>query len=440
MNKYVYWLDQAAGLGNGARRRLIQAFGSPQGVYEAGERYLGMILEEKKKELLISSRRSWDLEGEYEKLERSGSRMVCFLEEDYPQRLREIPDAPFCLYYKGGLPRQEVLSVAVVGARECSEYGEYVAVSLGRFLGEQGVQVISGMARGIDGISQRAAVQAGGSSFAILGCGVDICYPKANRELYGILEKRGGILSPYAPGTQPRPQLFPPRNRIVSGLADAVVVVEARQKSGTLITVDMALEQGRDVYAVPGRLTDRLSDGCNKLLREGAMVFLSPREFLAELRSSFPGKILEDRGGEDEKGERADEKGERAEEGGGGLRGAKERKGEKKKAPEEGGGNRAGRRAGERSGETRRSDRELSGEIRRSDRELSGETRRSGRELSEEEILRTLDLYPRGVEEICERLQGLGCALTDPADILPLLMKLVLSNRIKQVSPGWFSL
>ena len=208
-----------------------------------------------------------------------------------------------------------------------------------------------------------------------------------------------------------------------------MVVVEARQKSGTLITVDMALEQGRDVYAVPGRLTDRLSDGCNKLLREGAMVFLSPREFLAELRSSFPGKILEDRGGEDEKGERAVEKRGRAEEGREGSRGAKERKGEKKKTPEEGGGNRAGRRAGELSGETRRAGRGVSEGICR-----------SGRELSEEEILRTLDLYPRGVEEICERLQGMGCALTDPADILPLLMKLVLSNRIKQVSPGWFSL
>ena len=144
------------------------------------------------------------------------------------------------------------------------------------------------MARGIDGISQMAALEAGGTSFGVLGCGVDICYPAGNHALYQRLIQEGGILSSYPPGTKPQATLFPPRNRIVSGLADVVVVVEARQKSGTLITVDMALEQGREVYCIPGRLTDRLSDGCNKLIKQGAGILLSPEDFLEDLENLFP--------------------------------------------------------------------------------------------------------------------------------------------------------
>lgn len=185
-------------------------------------------------------------------------------------------------FYKGRLPKDTIPSVAVIGARECSEYGRYVAEELGRYLGTHRIQVISGMARGIDGISQQAALSAGGTSYGVLGCGVDICYPSQNRRLYEELGREGGLLSTYAPGIRAMPAYFPPRNRIVSGLSDALIVIEARQKSGTLITVDMALEQGRDVYVVPGRITDRLSDGCNRLLNQGAGVMLSPEQFLEE--------------------------------------------------------------------------------------------------------------------------------------------------------------
>lgn len=202
---------------------------------------------------------------------------------EYPKRLARIPDAPKCLYVKGRLPEENLPSVALIGARDCSEYGKSVAAWLGEKLGKAGVQVISGMARGIDGISQEAALDAGGSSFGVLGCGVDICYPKQNRTLYEKLCARGGVLSEYVSGTPPKPQNFPPRNRIVSGLADVVIVVEARLKSGTLITVDMALEQGREVYVVPGRVTDGLSAGCNRLLKAGAGILLEVDEFLEEL-------------------------------------------------------------------------------------------------------------------------------------------------------------
>lgn len=201
----------------------------------------------------------------------------------YPERLKNISGAPKELYVLGRLPEEDRLSVAVVGARDCSEYGKFVARELGAVLGRNGISVVSGMARGIDGISQEAALDAGGSSFAVLGCGVDICYPEANRRLYERLKECGGVISEYPPGSPALAWHFPPRNRIVSGLADVVVVIEARIKSGTLITVDMALEQGREVYVVPGRVTDRLSDGCNSLLRQGAGILLSPEEFLREL-------------------------------------------------------------------------------------------------------------------------------------------------------------
>lgn len=228
---------------------------------------------------------SMDEKDKKEKKEKKEKiRVLRLQDEEYPRRLREIPNPPKKLYVLGRLPEEQLPAVAVIGARECSEYGKYVAAELGGALGRSGIQVISGMARGVDGISQEAALDAGGSSFAVLGCGVDTCYPAGNRRLYEKLRLGGGILSEYPPGTPPLPGHFPPRNRIVSGLSDVVVVVEAREKSGTLITVDMALEQGREVYVAPGRVTDPLSSGCNRLLKQGAGILLEPGEFIEELQ------------------------------------------------------------------------------------------------------------------------------------------------------------
>ncbi len=291
MDKYLYWLANVGGLGTAGRERLLEAFGTGAAVYGAQEKHLAMVLEKNKLESLLEMRKNWDVDREYAQLQEKQIIFICTADEEYPEKLRNIPDHPFGIYCKGRMPQPQKLSVAVVGARECSDYGRFIATELGRELGEAGIQVISGMARGIDGISQLAALDAGGESYAILGNGVDICYPRDNRPIYDRMLVQGGILSTYPPGTAPKPQLFPPRNRIVSGLADVLVVVEARQKSGTLITVDMALEQGREVYAVPGRITDRLSDGCNKLVKDGALVFLSPRDFMEGLRQSFPEKM-----------------------------------------------------------------------------------------------------------------------------------------------------
>lgn len=208
---------------------------------------------------------------------------TCIGHASYPDRLLKIPDPPFGLYYLGSLPKQNRPSVAIVGARGCSPYGIRMAAGFGSCLAKAGCQIISGMARGIDGIGQQAALQEGGYSLGILGCGVDICYPKENQALYDALCANGGVCSEYAPGMQPKNTLFPARNRLISGFADVVLVIEARKRSGSLITVDMALEQGKEVYALPGRITDALSEGCNDLIRQGASIALSPEEMLRDM-------------------------------------------------------------------------------------------------------------------------------------------------------------
>ncbi|MCR5293550.1 MAG: DNA-processing protein DprA [Lachnospiraceae bacterium] len=203
---------------------------------------------------------------------------------DWPKRFEGLAGMPEGLYVLGEMPDPDLPTVAIVGSRLCSAYGHAQADAFGRSLASHGVQVISGMALGIDGYAQQGALEAGGKSFAVLGCGADICYPKTNRKLYRELIGRGGILSEYPPGTQPYSYNFPRRNRIISALADIVLVVEARKKSGSLITVDFALEQGKNVFAVPGRVGDALSDGCNYLIAQGAGIAWAPEAVLEELR------------------------------------------------------------------------------------------------------------------------------------------------------------
>ena len=201
----------------------------------------------------------------------------------FPLRFEGLSDVPQGLYCIGSLPDDNIPSVAVVGARSCSSYGRKTAFALGKFLAEHGVQVISGMAMGIDSSAQEGALAAGGKTFAVLGCGVDICYPRTSYAVYDALAVRGGIIAEVEPGTKPLAYNFPRRNRIISALSDIVIVVEAREKSGSLITVDCALEQGRTVYAVPGRLGDRLSDGCNYLIAQGAGILWSFEAVMEEL-------------------------------------------------------------------------------------------------------------------------------------------------------------
>ncbi len=206
----------------------------------------------------------------------------------YPDRLRQLPGMPRGLYVRGALP-DSAPSVAIVGARKCTVYGHKQAYAFGRYLASKGVQIISGMALGVDGYAQEGALDAGGKTFAVLGCGVDYCYPRSNRPLYDRIPNQGGILSELPEGTEPYARFFPARNRIISALSDLVLVIEAAEKSGSLITADYALEQGRTVYALPGRVGDRLSDGCNRLIYQGAGIAYSAEALYDDLMSQYEG-------------------------------------------------------------------------------------------------------------------------------------------------------
>ncbi len=375
---YACWLCNFPNIGNAQLHGLSESLGGPEGVYRAGREQWGRILTPKQVETLSEYTEKWPPETKYREMREEGIQLVTILDKEYPERLRTIPDAPYCLFARGRLPAEDIPAVAVIGARECSEYGRYVARELGTALGRHGVVVVSGMAKGIDGISQEAALEGGGISLGVLGSGVDICYPAQNRDLYRRLTEGGAVLSTYPLGTPARPQNFPPRNRIVSGLADVVVVIEARVRSGTLITVDMALEQGREVYVVPGRLTDRLSDGCNRLIKQGAEVCLSPESFYEE--------ILQ----------------------------LRENKKENKIMP------RSRKRRAEEPPHTEKN-------------EMPED--KAAEKLPEDllEVYRAIDFYPKTAEEI-------GQALPERyrGQMIPCLMRLCMEELILQVSPGHF--
>jgi DNA processing protein len=273
---YLYWLHSLEGVGSKTIKLLQKCAGSAEAIFGMAERDLRWFLSEQQLAVLLDSRQRWDIEGEYEKLARKGISFIPYGYKGYPDRLASIADPPAALFVKGSLPPATLPAVGLIGARKCSGYGAAMAKLMGEVLAQRGIAVISGMARGIDGIGQKAVCEAQGTTFAVLGCGVDVVYPSESAGLYQQIIACGGIISEYVPGTAARPALFPPRNRIISGLAEAVVVIEAGEKSGTMITVDMALEQGREVYALPGRLVDRLSSGCNRLIKQGAVMILSP--------------------------------------------------------------------------------------------------------------------------------------------------------------------
>lgn len=291
-----FWLCNIRGIGAASIKKLVEAAKSPSAVFELPEERIRELLGEKRADCLkrgLEEKHRKAAERQYYRLAERGIFFLPFWDIAFPERLRQIPDAPAFLYGKGKLVQAEKKAVAVIGARECSGYGREAAKYFAAGLAKAGIVVVSGMARGVDGIAQTAALDAGGSSVAVLGCGVDICYPPENTALYERLAREGCLLSEYPPGTEPAAQLFPPRNRIISGLSDLVLVTEARERSGTLITVDMALEQGKDVFAVPGRITDKCSRGCNGLIQHGAGMAVSVEALLEELNGTEAAKCDE---------------------------------------------------------------------------------------------------------------------------------------------------
>lgn len=297
MNNIIYDLF-AACLQDGYIGNLVDIVNNAKGpkrLYEMSEHDFteGLGLSKRMAKHIINRRNEYDGEGLIRIMEQENIGFVRYFDNAYPKRLGQIASMPYGLFYRGALPDDDTPSVALIGARECSQYGRLMAEYFGDRLAREGVNIISGMAYGIDGIAQMAAIDAGGKSYAVLGSGVMNVYPPSNKPLYDRLtDGCGGVMSEYNPLSCASGRQFPPRNRIISALADVVIVVEAKAKSGTLITVDMAIDQGKDVMVIPGRITDPLSVGCLNLMKIGAVPAICIDDVLQMLDKSSKKKKL----------------------------------------------------------------------------------------------------------------------------------------------------
>ncbi len=288
MSEMIYrqWFALLSGAVSPSKQKgLLERFGSAKHVFDCSEKALmacSFLKDKDVMEISASKKRGLPL-SQAEEWKKQGIGFVCLEEDSYPGRVRETSGAPYALWYKGELPADDIPTVGIIGARNCSDYGRRSAAYFGAEMAKAGVNVISGMAVGIDGISQSACIDNGGKSYGCLGSGPDVIYPRANTELYQNLIKHGGVVSEFYPGTESKASNFPMRNRIISAFSDILLVIEAREKSGTFITVGYALEQGRDVYALPGRIDDALSAGCNRLIRDGAGIASCADDIIFEL-------------------------------------------------------------------------------------------------------------------------------------------------------------
>lgn len=282
----LFCLNQVPLLGAVSIRKLGAYFGSFSTLFNIEEtalREAGILREKQIEQLGMAKAKCSQYYKQYETLEERAIRFVTPLDADYPKRLLELYDYPMGLFVRGRLPDPNRAAVAIVGARGCSEYGSQLAEVFAQMLAKEQVEIISGLALGIDGAAHRGALKSGAATYGILGCGVNICYPSAHYKLYETLLERGGILSEFPLDTRPDKKHFPMRNRIISGLADAILVVEAKEKSGSLITAELGLDQGKEIFAIPGRVTDHLSEGCNRLIQQGAHLAISPNDILEYL-------------------------------------------------------------------------------------------------------------------------------------------------------------
>lgn len=281
-----YWvaLSFVRGIGAVRFRRLLDAFGSARAAWEAPEEsLLESGLPESVCRNLAGLRSRLDVAASWEQIRARGIEVLTWEDAAYPERLGALEQPPPVLYLRGAILPEDAWAVAVVGTRRVTRYGRQVAEEIGAALARQGITVVSGLARGVDGIAHRAALQAGGRTIAVLGSGVDHIYPPEHRRLAEEIITAGALVSDYPPGTPPDAANFPPRNRIIAGLALATVVVEAGETSGALITARFAAEQGREVFAVPGGIYAPQSKGPNRLIKNGAHPFLSVDDLLEVL-------------------------------------------------------------------------------------------------------------------------------------------------------------
>jgi DNA processing protein len=286
VNERKYWLGFSLVPGIGPKRLLLltQAFGDLRRAWEASERDLRATgLDSETMNSLLRTRARIDPDAEMAKIERVGASLLTPEDANYPSLLKNLPDPPLALYLRGTLTSQDDLALAVVGTRKATTYGRDAAAFFSRQLAQQGVTIISGLAHGIDSAAHRSALEAGGRTIAVLGCGIDRVYPSDHTELAGQITRQGALISEFPVGSKPEAKHFPRRNRIISGLSLGVLVVEAPEKSGAMITADQAAEQGREVFAVPGAIFSAASTGTNRLIQEGAKLVITVEDILDEL-------------------------------------------------------------------------------------------------------------------------------------------------------------
>lgn len=279
--------SRVKGIGPVRLRLLLSRFGSLADAWQANRLQLaGAGLDQKSVDALVAARKTIIPQRELEIVERAGITALTWADEGYPRLLRQIDDPPPALYVRGAILDADAWAVAIVGTRRATVYGREVAAMLAGDLARNRITIVSGLARGIDAVAHQAALDAGGRTIAVLGCGVDVIYPPDHRKLAAQIVERGALVSDYPPGTQPDAGNFPPRNRIISGLSLGTIVVEADEQSGALITANFAAEQGREVFAVPGNILNRSSRGANRLIQKGAKLIVETGDILEELNLS----------------------------------------------------------------------------------------------------------------------------------------------------------
>ena len=291
--KYWIWLSELKGLKTRTKLALLAYFGTPENIYYSEKDARSLVPEVSREQLALLDDRSLSRADEIlGDCLRLGIRVVTISDSEYPERLRNIYSPPCLLYVKGTwLSFDDEAAIAVVGTRSATPYGIQCAETLGFEFGKYGAVVVSGLARGCDSAAQRGALRAGGFVAGVLGCGIDVIYPRENEYLYEDVATHGVLISEYPPGTSANAEHFPARNRIISALALGTVVVEADMKSGAMITAREAVEQGRDVFAVPGPIGAEYSKGCNRLIQEGAMLVTEAWDVLCAYVSRYPNKL-----------------------------------------------------------------------------------------------------------------------------------------------------
>jgi len=282
--KYWLALKSLEGIGNTLISPLMERFGSPAAVFSASVHELARVpgMNQKNAESILSFQDWNGILRQIDELNRAGIRMVTFQDDSYPRHLLNVYDRPALLYVAGRLNRDDI-SIAIVGSRHASAYGRYTTDKISRELALRGATIVSGMARGIDSCAHRGALAAKGRTIAVLGSGLDVIYPPENKKLFDAIVQQGAVISEYPLGTQPLPFHFPARNRIISGMSYGVLVVEAGEKSGSLITAKLAAEQGREVFAVPGPIDSASSRGTNHLIKQGAKLIENADDILEDI-------------------------------------------------------------------------------------------------------------------------------------------------------------